>query len=58
MSGRNPNRTLTEYIINKLDMLENEFYIRLTGDEYDHMWSMKTELEVDQYAHDLIITKL
>ena len=58
MNEVNPNKILSKYIIDKLDMLENEFCLKLSQSEYDHMWTLKTELDVDHYAHDLIFNKL
>jgi hypothetical protein len=52
------DKTLREYIYEKIDMLENEFYLKLTEDEEMHMCSLKTESEVDRYAHQLLKDKL
>lgn len=42
----------------KIRMLEEEFYIRLTDSEIDHMNSLTSELEIDAFAHKLILEKL
>lgn len=47
-----------EYINNKLQMLTHEFMIHLDYDEIVHMRSLKTEKDVDQYAHSIIKRKL
>ena len=52
------DKTLKEYIFEKLDMLKNDFCLKLTYEEEMHMCSLKTESEVDQYAHQLIRDKL
>lgn len=46
------------YINLKLKMLEEDFYLRLTDIERDHMCSLTSEQEVDAYAHKLILEKL
>lgn len=48
----------TVYINDKIRMLENDFWIRLTKEEKAHFRSLKTECAVDQYAHDIIMKKL
>ena len=50
--------TLKTYIKRKIRMLEEEFFIDLTSSEIEHMKSLKSEIEVDQYAHRLIVEKL
>ena len=52
------SKLLTEYIGSKLIMLTDEFRIKLTETEIDHMWSLKSEKAVDQYVHDILINKL
>lgn len=49
---------LKEYIEFKLMILIGDFKFKLTDDEIDHMKSLKTEGEVDRYAHELIMKKL
>jgi hypothetical protein len=49
---------IREYISNKIEMLVNEFFIRLDDDEIVHMRSLKTEKDVDRYAHEIIKRKL
>ena len=56
--GFEREKTLREYIFDKIDMLENEFYLRLTEAEEMRMCSLKTESEVDRYAHQLLKDKL
>ena len=48
----------TAYINDKIRMLENDFWIRLTKEEKAHFHSLRTEAAVDQYAHDIIMNKL
>lgn len=50
--------TLSDYIDDKVTMLTDEFYLRLTMQEYSHFYSLKTEAAVDQYAIQLIMDKL
>lgn len=52
------SKLLTEYIGGKIMMLTDEFCIRLTEAEIDHMWSLKSEKAVDQYVHDILVEKL
>lgn len=52
------NKSLPNYINHKLDMLEHEFYLRLTDAEYNHMKSLKSHEAVDHYAHKLLVEKL
>lgn len=49
---------LPEYINTKLNMIQDEFCIKLSIDEIRHFRSLKTEEEVDHYAHDIIMKKL
>lgn len=52
------NRSLPKYIDHKLDMLENEFYLKLTYEEERYMRSLKSHEAVDQFAHKLLVEKL
>lgn len=45
--------TLEEYIKEKLAVLD-ELMIKLTWRQVDHLWSCKTEFEVDAFYHDII----
>ena len=49
---------IQQYISEKIDMLKNEFYVRLTDEEELHMNSLKYEYEVDAYARKLLVNKL
>lgn len=49
---------LKNYITNKIDMIQNEFCIPLTIEQRNHFCTLKTEFQVDQYAHDLIMKGL
>lgn len=49
---------LTRYIRNKIWMLENEFYLKLTNMEKYHFHELETEDAVDRYAHRLLVDKL
>lgn len=50
--------TIDEYIEEKIRIIKEEFYIRLTEDEEEHFKTLKTERDVDQYAHDIFMRKL
>ena len=50
--------SLSEYVSKKIAMLENEFYIRLSDEEIFHMRSLKTEVDVNKYVHQIIVQKL
>lgn len=49
---------LDEYIDLKLDILMNQFYLKLTTAEVARFRTLKTVSAVDQYAYDLIQKKL
>lgn len=51
-------KPLSDYIIQKLSMLEDEFYINLSHAEVSHMRALKSEGDVDLYAHQLLMNKL
>ena len=42
----------------KVKMLKEDFHLRLTKSEVDRMKSMTREIDVDNFAHDLIARKL
>ena len=46
------------YIKEKIRMLTKDFYLRLTDEEIKHLKSLTREIDVDHYAHDLIVNKL
>ena len=49
---------LDDYIAQKISMLENEFCIRLSFAEISHMRALKTEGDVDRYAHQILVDRL
>ena len=56
--SRMENIPLPEYIKQKIHMLKSEFKIHLTYDDVDHFNSLKREIEVDQFAHYLLMQRL
>ena len=52
------NKTLIEYITQKISMLEDEFYLRLNYEDIAHMRSLKTEADVDRFAHQILMDRL
>ena len=52
-----PQRTLQDYKLEKIDVLE-ELCIFLSTSEMAHIMGLKSEIEVDQYAHTLIMREL
>lgn len=50
--------TMPEYAEHKLHMLTKEFHLKLTKSEQLHMLTLGTILQVDNYAHRLIMEKL
>ena len=50
--------TLEDYIKEKLRMLQEDFYLKLTEEEINHMRSLTRDIDVDHYAHTLFTTKL
>lgn len=50
--------TLEDYIKEKLRMLQEDFFIKLTDEEITHMKSLTRDIDVDHYAHDLIMNRL
>lgn len=46
---------LTKYIDEKIDMLEKEFCMKLTARDKRHFYNLKSEYEVDQFAHTLFL---
>lgn len=53
MYERTTEMTIEEYIDQKIDMLIYDFKIRLTESEIKYMKTLKTEIAVDNFAHDL-----
>ena len=51
-------KQLVEYTSEKIYMIENEFHIHLTDDDIHHFRCLKTELDVDRYAHKLFKERL
>lgn len=49
---------MEEYIKAKIRLLQQEFKMHLTFEELAYMRSLKTEIQVDQYARTLFKTKL
>lgn len=52
------NVDLKTYIENKIDMLEDEFFIHLSLHEYQHFRSLTNETQVDNYAHSILVNRL
>ncbi len=52
------NKTLIEYVTQKISMLEDEFYLRLNYEDIAHMRSLKTEADVDRFAHQILVDRL
>ena len=52
------NKTLQEYITQKISMLEDEFYLRLDTTDIAHMYNLNTEDEVDQFVHQILVDRL
>lgn len=50
--------SLNVYINYKIDMLKNDFCMKLSEDDIDHFWKLKTEEDVDNFAHYLIMERL
>lgn len=53
-----PYDDVKEYIEYKIKLLRDDFYINLSGYDYDHFRSMKTISDVDAYAHQLLNERL
>ena len=51
-------KTLPEYVAQKISMLEDEFYIKLDYADIIHMYNLKTEAEVDRFAHQILVDRL
>ena len=51
-------KTLIEYVTQKISMLEDEFYLRLNYEDIAHMRSLKTEADVDRFAHQILVDRL
>lgn len=46
---------LKQYIEEKIDMITDEFRIYLREEEKAHFRSLKSEIEVDHYARDILL---
>ena len=53
---RQSQMSLSEYVREKIVVLRH-LNIELDDDQIKHMKSLKNELQVDNYAHDLIMKK-
>ena len=51
-------KTLPEYITQKISMLEDEFHLKLNYEDIAHMRSLKTEADVDRFAHQILVDRL
>lgn len=49
---------LKTYIENKINMLEDDFYIRLSWYECQRFRSLTNETQVDNYAHSILVNRL
>ena len=49
---------MEDYIEAKITFLRKDFKMQLTIEELNYMRSLKTEIQVDQYARTLFKTKL
>lgn len=49
---------LEQYVRWKINILENQFYIRLSYMDYEHFWNCKSHAAVDSYARKLFNEKL
>ena len=49
--------TLKQYVKEKIRMLKKDFMIKMTDEQIAHMKSLKNEIQVDNYAHDLIFNR-
>jgi hypothetical protein len=46
--------TLQQYKEQKIDMLRNDFWIVLTEEQVEHIYSLPSEMRVDAYARDIL----
>lgn len=51
--GKKPNMTLKQYISEKIRMLTEDFEMDLLEREIEHIQSLKTEIQVDNYVRTL-----
>lgn len=58
LSERTKAIPLQQYITEKIMMLEDDFYFKLTDEEKEYFYALHTEFEVDQYAHDFFLRNL
>ena len=52
------NQELKKFINEKIRMLRKDFKMKLTDEEKEHMRGLENEIQVDQYAHNLLMNKL
>lgn len=52
------DKELKKYIKAKLKMLKRDFCMNLTEEEKAYMYTLENEIQVDQYARRLMMTKL
>lgn len=46
--------TLNQYIKQKIKMLQRDFKVYLTDEQMDHIKSLTSEIQVDNYARTLL----
>ena len=51
-------KTLPEYVTQKISMLEEQFYIKRDYADIPHMYNLKTEADVNQFAHQILVDRL
>lgn len=49
--------TLKQYVKMKIRLFERDFHIKLSESEIEHMKSLKNEIQVDNYARDILFRK-
>lgn len=52
------NLSLKEYAENKIRMLENEFKIKLSHKDIEHMYELPSKMQVDAFCRTLFTTRL
>jgi hypothetical protein len=50
--------SLTEYVAEKLRLLKNDFKVKFTDEERAKLCSAKSEISVDNVAHDILKSRL
>lgn len=51
------NKVIKSYANKKISLLR-QFHIKLSVDEKKHMKSLSTEIQIDNYVHNIIMKKL